>query len=74
MVLVGAALAALVLAAMPPRLRGRLPLDPVARGEAFEQALAAALTQIRPGGEEWAIASDPIDFNACLAMRLLKWI
>ncbi len=72
--LVGAALAAFVLAAMPPAARAMLPVDPDARGEAFEQALAAQLTRIRPAGEEWAIAIDPADVNAWLTTRLPKWI
>ena len=72
--LAGAALAAFVLAAMPPAARAMLPVDPDVRGEAFEQALAAQLTKIRPAGEEWAIAIDPADVNAWLATRLPKWI
>ena len=59
---------------MPPAARPMLPLDAVARGEAFEQALAAALTRVRPAGEEWAIAIDPDDINAWLATRLAKWV
>jgi hypothetical protein len=70
----GAAVACVFLAAMPPAARPRLPLDAVARGEAFEQALAAALTRVRPAGEEWAIAIDPDDINAWLATRLAKWV
>ena len=72
--LLGAALAAFVLAAMPPVARPLLPDDASARGEAFEQALAAALTKVRPAGDEWAIAIDPADINAWLATRLPKWI
>ena len=72
--LLGAAIAAFVLAAMPPVARPILPDDAEARGEAFEQALAAALTKVRPAGEEWAIAIDPADINAWLATRLPKWI
>jgi hypothetical protein len=51
--------------AMPPAARAMLPVDPDARGEAFEQALAAQLTMIRPAGEEWAIAIDPADVMFC---------
>ena len=72
--LLGAALTAILLAAIPPVARPTLPLDADLRGEAFEQALAAALTKIRPPGEEWAIAVDPADINAWLATRLPKWI
>ena len=72
--LLGAAIAAVLLAAMPPVARPILPDDAEARGEAFEQALAAALTKVRPAGEEWAIAIDPADMNAWLATRLPKWI
>lgn len=72
--LVGAAIAAFTLAALPPIARPTLPDDAAARGEAFEQALAAALTKVRPAGEEWAIAIDPADINAWLATRLPKWI
>ena len=72
--LAGAALAALVLAALPPVVRATLPLDPERRGEAFERALAAALTKVRPPGDEWAIAVDPADINAWLETRLPKWI
>ncbi|MEY3027426.1 MAG: hypothetical protein RL136_2362 [Planctomycetota bacterium] len=72
--IVGLAIAAFVLAAMPPVARALLPDDADARGEAFEQALAAALTKVRPEGEEWAIAVDPADINAWLATRLPKWI
>lgn len=63
-----------MLALLPPRERAALPPDPVLRGEAFEQALAAALTKVRPEGEEWAVAVDPADVNAWLATRLPKWI
>ena len=73
-ILLGAAIAAFVLAAMPPVARPTLPDDAEARGEAFERALAAALTKVRPAGEEWAIAIDPADINAWLAIRLPKWI
>lgn len=59
---------------MPPVTRASLPENAPARGEAFEQALAAALTKIRPAGEEWAIAVDPADLNAWLATRLPQWI
>jgi hypothetical protein len=72
--LVGAIPIALFLAAMPPATRASLPDDATARGEAFEQALVAALTKIRPAGEEWAIAIDPADLNAWLATRLPQWI
>jgi len=72
--LVGAIPIALFLAAMPPATRASLPDDATARGEAFEQALVAALTKIRPAGEEWAIAIDPADLNAWLATRLPRWI
>lgn len=72
--LVGAAIAVVVLAAIPPVARPVLPDDAEARGEAFEQALAATLTKVRPAGEEWAIAIDPADINAWLATRLPKWI
>ncbi|MFZ9881806.1 MAG: hypothetical protein ACO3QC_10440, partial [Phycisphaerales bacterium] len=67
-------LAAVVLAALPPAARPMLPADPESRGEAFEQAIAAALTKVRAAGEEWAIAVDPADINAWLATRLPKWI
>ena len=67
-------LAALFLAALPPVARAGLPEDPVARGEAFEQALVAAITKIRPAEEEWAVAIDPTDINSWLATRLPKWI
>jgi hypothetical protein len=67
-------LSAAFLAAMPPVTRASLPENAPARGEAFEQALAAALTKIRPAGEEWAIAVDPADLNAWLATRLPQWI
>jgi hypothetical protein len=73
-VLVGLLLAAAVLAVLPPAQTATLPPNPVARGEAFEQALAAALTKVRPAGEEWAVAIDPADVNAWLATRLPKWI
>ena len=66
--------AALFLAALPPVARAGLPEDPVARGEAFEQALVAAITKIRPAEEEWAVAIDPTDINSWLATRLPKWI
>jgi hypothetical protein len=72
--LLGALLAAVVLAALPPAARPMLPADPEARGEAFEQAMAAALTKVRAAGEEWAVAVDPADINAWLATRLPKWI
>lgn len=72
--LVSAIPIALFLAAMPPATRASLPDDATARGEAFEQALVAALTRIRPAGEEWAIAIDPADLNAWLATRLPQWI
>jgi len=72
--LFGAALASFMLAAMPPVARPTLPVDASARGEAFEQALAATLTKVRPAGEEWAIAIDPADINAWLATRLPQWI
>lgn len=71
---VGAALAAFFLAAMPPAARPQLPVDPAVRGEALEQALAAAISRIRPAGEEWAISIDPADINAWLATRLPQWI
>lgn len=70
----GALAAAFLLAALPPAARPSLPADPVARGEAFEQALAAAMTSIRNPGEEWAISIDPSDINAWLATRLPRWI
>lgn len=70
----GLVLAAVVLALLPPAQTAKLPSDPVARGEAFEQALAAALTKVRPAGEDWAVAIDPADVNAWLATRLPKWI
>ena len=66
--LFGAALASFMLAAMPPVARPTLPVDASARGEAFEQALAATLTKVRPAGEEWAIAIDPADINAWLRL------
>lgn len=72
--LLGAAIAAGFLAAMPPVVRPSLPDDAEVRGEAFEKSLAAELTAIRPAGEEWAIAIDPADINAWLATRLPKWI
>lgn len=72
--LIAAVLFAVVLAATPPVIRASLPSDAAARGEAFEQALAAALTKIRPAEEEWAIAIDPADLNAWLATRLPQWI
>jgi len=74
LLLLGVALACGVLAALPPVARASLPDDPEARGEAFEQALAAELTRVRPAGEEWAVAIDPADINAWLATRLPKWI
>ena len=73
-ILLGAVIAASVLAVLPPVASPTLPDDAEARGEAFEQALAAALTKVRPAGEEWAIAIDPADINAWLATRLPKWI
>lgn len=74
LLILGAALACAALAAAPPVARPQLPADSEARGEAFEQALAAELTKVRPAGEEWAIAIDPADINAWLATRLPKWI
>ena len=74
LLVLGAALACFLLAAMPPVARPLLPADAEARGEAFEQALAAELTKVRPAGEEWAISIDPADINAWLATRLPKWI
>ncbi|MFM1821805.1 MAG: hypothetical protein RI967_71 [Planctomycetota bacterium] len=72
---VGALLAATVLALLPPAARPVMPPDPEARGEAFEQAIAAAVTRVRaPGAERWAVAIDPADLNAWLATRLPKWI
>ena len=70
----GAALAALILALIPPASRPALPPDAATRGEAFEQALAAAISKVRPAGEPWAIALDPADINAWLATRLPQWI
>ena len=70
----GALLAIIALACLPPSQRAQLPLDAVTRAEAFEHALAAAITKVRPAGEEWAIAIDPADINAWLATRLPKWI
>lgn len=72
--LLGATVAAVFLAAMPPVTRPSLPDDAGLRGEALERSLAAELTAIRPPGEEWAIAIDPADINAWLATRLPKWI
>jgi hypothetical protein len=73
--LAGALLAGCMLAAIPPAGRPELPPDAVARGEALEQALVAAVTKVRdPAGEEWAIAIDPADINAWLATRLPKWV
>jgi hypothetical protein len=81
----GALVATLALAAMPPAERPTLPADAEARGAAFEQAIVAAVTKVRTGGDggesvaapaeaEWAIAIDPADINAWLATRLPKWI
>lgn len=71
----GAIAALAVLALIPPAARPLLPGDAVARGEALERALAAAVTKVRdPAGETWAIAIDPADVNAWLATRLPKWI
>ena len=69
----GALLAIIALACLPPSQRAQLPLD----GPAYKGAhhsLAAAITKVRPAGEEWAIAIDPADINAWLATRLPKWI
>ncbi len=63
-----------VLLCVPPSQRAKLPSNASERGEAFEHALAAAVTKIRPVGNEWAIAIDPADINAWLATRLIKWI
>jgi hypothetical protein len=64
----GAFAALTVLALIPPAARPVLPGDAVARGEALEQALVAAVTKVRdPAGETWAIAIDPADVNAWLA-------
>ena len=72
---VGAVTALAVLALIPPAARPVLPGDAIARGEALEQALVAAVTKVRdPAGETWAIAVDPVDINAWLATRLPKWI
>ena len=72
---VGAVTALAVLALVPPTERPTLPSDAIARGEALEQALVAAVTKVRdPAGETWAIAIDPADVNAWLATRLPKWI
>ena len=70
----GATLTAFVLAVIPPASRPVLPPDAATRGEAFEQALASAITKVRPAGESWAIAIDPADINAWLATRLPQWI
>ncbi|MDI9404681.1 MAG: hypothetical protein QM516_12480 [Limnohabitans sp.] len=71
----GAIAALTVLALIPPAARPMLPNDAIARGEALEQALVAAVTKVRdPAGEAWAIAMDPADINAWLATRLPKWI
>jgi len=71
----GAIAALAVLALIPPAARPALPGDALARGEALEQALVAAVTKVRdPAGETWAIAIDPADVNAWLATRLPKWI
>jgi len=71
----GAIAALAVLALIPPAARPVLPRDALARGEALEQALVAAVTKVRdPAGETWAIAIDPADVNAWLATRLPKWI
>ena len=68
-------IAAVVLAFVPPAGRPTMPVDAVARGEAFEQALVAAVTKVRdPNGASWAIAVDPADINAWLATRLPKWV
>lgn len=72
---VGAVITLAVLALVPPSERPTLPSDAIARGEALEQALVAAVTKVRdPAGETWAIAIDPSDINAWLATRLPKWI
>lgn len=71
----GALAALATLALLPPPGRPTLPTDAVARGEAFEQALVAAVTKVRdPAGETWAIAIDPADVTAWLTTRLPKWI
>jgi hypothetical protein len=71
----GALASAVVLAFIPPAGRPTMPLDAVARGEAFERALVAAVTKVRdPNGESWGIAIDPADINAWLATRLPKWV
>lgn len=72
---IGAVLSCVVLARIPPSGRPTVPVNAVARGEAFENALIAAVTKVRdPAGETWAIAIDPADINAWLATRLPKWI
>jgi hypothetical protein len=72
-----AGVGALVLVQRPPdawdRVRGpaRAPsADP--RAASFEQALAAALHQVR-GPEPWAIAIEPSDLNGWLAQRWRPW-
>ncbi|MFM7259673.1 MAG: hypothetical protein ACKO3W_03630 [bacterium] len=71
----GAIAALAILALLPPAARPALPADAIARGEALEQALVAAVTKVRDrAGETWAIAIDPADVNAWLATRLPKWI
>ncbi len=71
----GVLLAGAALAWWPPSQRPRLPSDPVGRGEALEQAVAAAVTRVRASGSErWAVAVDTADLNAWLATRLPKWI
>ncbi len=71
---IGAAVALLVLLFLPPAQRSVLPVDATVRGEALEQAFAAAITKVREPHSEWSIAIDPADINAWLATRLPRWI
>lgn len=44
------------------------------RGAAFEQAIVAEFTRIRPAGADWAVRIRAADMNDWLASRLPQWL
>lgn len=55
------------------------PAEPVAaagpdRGAAFEQAIVAEFTRVRPSDAAWAVRIEEADVNAWLTDRLPKWL
>jgi hypothetical protein len=64
------------LATAPPRWWSPVTVDAAAsdRAAAFEQAVVAEFTRVRPQEPEWAIRIRESDVNAWLSTRLPQWL